>query len=147
MRVSKQWNRFLREVADGASARKIPNAGKHLRSCWMRFWATWRNWRCPCSLQRSWSRWFFKGPIQPKLFYESIRKLNELSPGHARTVSLVGHLDLLDTTCLQPFWGKHAGIHEKAYAVHNTVCRMHDDAVLLKQCNPMALCALLLLAK
>lgn len=46
-----------------------------------------------------------------------------------------------------PFRSKHAGIHEKGYAAHNTVCRVHSDAVFTKQHHSVALCALVLLAK
>jgi len=31
----------------------------------MRLWATWPSWRCPCSLQRGWTKWPLKVPSKP----------------------------------------------------------------------------------
>ena len=35
----------------------MPHAWKHSRSGWTGLWATWSGWRCPYSLQGSWTRW------------------------------------------------------------------------------------------
>jgi len=37
----------------------------HSRLGWMRLWATWSSWRCPCSLQRGWAKWPLKNPSNP----------------------------------------------------------------------------------
>lgn len=31
----------------------------------MRLWANWSSWRCPCSLQRGWTKWPLKVPFNP----------------------------------------------------------------------------------
>ena len=43
----------------------MPHPWKHSRSGWMRLWATWSDWRCPCSFQAGWTRWPLKVPSNP----------------------------------------------------------------------------------
>jgi len=38
----------------------MPHLWRHSRSNWMGLWATWSSCRCPCSLQRSWTRWLLR---------------------------------------------------------------------------------------
>ena len=38
----------------------MPHPWRLSRPSWTRFWATWSTYGCPCSLQRSWTRWPLK---------------------------------------------------------------------------------------
>ena len=48
----------------------MPHPWKRSRSGRTGLWATWSSWRCPCSSQGVLDEMTFKGPFQPKLFYD-----------------------------------------------------------------------------
>jgi len=59
MRVVKHWHRLPREVVGAPSVETFKARLNRLR-------ATWSSWRCPCSLQGSWTRWPLKVPSNPR---------------------------------------------------------------------------------